>query len=599
MAGIQIDGVNNKIDFDDDLDTSISANTDDTLVFEIAGATDFTMTANTFTAASGSTIAAQALTATTVTASGIVKTDDTTNATSTTDGSLQTDGGLSVALDAVIGDDIKMLSDSAQIAFGADGDITMTHVADAGLTIATAGNLNTLQLQSNDADASEGPILQLYRNSSSAADGDDLGRINFAGTDDAGNATEYGTIRANLSDASNGSEDTQILFQQMIAGSIVNTLRIKPDEIVLNDSSIDLDFRVESNGNTSMLFVDGGNDAVAIGWGSPTAQFAGHSILQVGSQSTLGANTSLATTGQTYLSHNLYFDAAGNYAVFNGSGANEGSIYQQSDGKHLWSSSAATTGTPSVSTLMRLQTNGTLDLSANSSSGGIFINLDRGGDYAIRAYNSNNSNPTGIFNYYSAAAPDSSGGNQFLRCQDTGAVRLDIRGDGDVLNHDNAFGSLSDERIKQDIVDANSQWNDIKAIKVRNYKKKDDIRQYGDDAWDQIGVIAQELETVSPKLIRHNDPSSADILSNSVFGTLYTETQDEVLYTSDDQEVIDGDKNVGDVKTPKKEIGEVKEIKEQVKSVNYSILYMKAIKALQEAQTRIETLETKVEALEG
>ena len=63
MAGVQIDGVNNKIDFDDDLDTSISSNTDDTLVFEIAGATDFTMTANTFTAASGSTIASQALTA--------------------------------------------------------------------------------------------------------------------------------------------------------------------------------------------------------------------------------------------------------------------------------------------------------------------------------------------------------------------------------------------------------------------------------------------------------------------------------------------------------------------------------------------------------
>ena len=75
MAGIQIDGVNNKIDFDDDLDTSISANTDDTLVFEIAGATDFTMTANTFTAASGSTIAAQALTATTVTATGNISLD--------------------------------------------------------------------------------------------------------------------------------------------------------------------------------------------------------------------------------------------------------------------------------------------------------------------------------------------------------------------------------------------------------------------------------------------------------------------------------------------------------------------------------------------
>ena len=37
----------------------------------------------------------------------------------------------------------------------------------------------------------------------------------------------------------------------------------------------------------------------------------------------------------------------------------------------------------------------------------------------------------------------------------------------------------------------------------------------------------------------------------------------------------------------------------KVKAVKYSVLYMKAIKALQEAQTRIETLESKVTALEG
>ena len=35
------------------------------------------------------------------------------------------------------------------------------------------------------------------------------------------------------------------------------------------------------------------------------------------------------------------------------------------------------------------------------------------------------------------------------------------------------------------------------------------------------------------------------------------------------------------------------------KSVNYSVLYMKAIKALQEAMTKIETLEAKVNALEN
>ena len=40
------------------------------------------------------------------------------------------------------------------------------------------------------------------------------------------------------------------------------------------------------------------------------------------------------------------------------------------------------------------------------------------------------------------------------------------------------------------------------------------------------------------------------------------------------------------------------EEEKEVKSFKYSILYMKAIKCLQEAQAKIETLEAKVAALE-
>ena len=76
-----------------------------------------------------------------LTASGIVKTDDTTEATSTTDGSLQTDGGLSVAKDTVLGDDLKLLSDSSVIAFGADGDTTFTHTDGTGLTLNSTNKL--------------------------------------------------------------------------------------------------------------------------------------------------------------------------------------------------------------------------------------------------------------------------------------------------------------------------------------------------------------------------------------------------------------------------------------------------------------------------
>ena len=182
---------------------------------------------------------------------------------------------------------------------------------------------------------------------------------------------------------------------------------------------------------------------------------------------------------------------------------------------------------------------------------------------------------------FSGGAPDNNT-EWFFIATDATAARWIVRADGDVDNHDNSYGSLSDERIKQDIVDANSQWDDIKALKIRNFKKKDDVRQYGENAWKQIGVIAQELETAGmDKLINENNPTAGDIRSSSEFGT---------LYTADDSET-QGD-------NPTAQVGDVKEIKTKVKSVKYSILYMKAIKALQEAMARIETLETKVKALE-
>jgi hypothetical protein len=148
----------------------------------------------------------------------------------------------------------------------------------------------------------------------------------------------------------------------------------------------------------------------------------------------------------------------------------------------------------------------------------------------------------------------------YLSCEDAGYDRLKIWSDGDVNNSDNAYGSISDKRIKQGIRDANSQWDDIKAVKVRNFKKNEDVDKYGDNAWEQIGVIAQELEASGmDKLIKEHPASENEARTG------------------------DGSFKEGDM----------------IKSVSYSVLYMKAIKALQEAMAKIETLESKVAALEG
>jgi hypothetical protein len=161
-----------------------------------------------------------------------------------------------------------------------------------------------------------------------------------------------------------------------------------------------------------------------------------------------------------------------------------------------------------------------------SNTGKITTKMDNI-DYGLVVQNSHGSSPYGQFIQYSGTAPDNNT-NTFLNCSDTSTSRLIIYSDGDIDNHDNSYGATSDERIKQDIVDANSQWDDIKAVKVRNFKKKDDVDQYGDKAWTQIGVIAQELETVSPKLIKEKSPTSSEIKHSAEFGTLYTK-DDETL----------------------------------------------------------------------
>ena len=128
--------------------------------------------------------------------------------------------------------------------------------------------------------------------------------------------------------------------------------------------------------------------------------------------------------------------------------------------------------------------------------------------------------------------------------------RFKVFTNGNVVNTNNSYGSISDEKLKENIVDSGSQWDDIKALKVRKYSLKEDKL----DAPNKLGVIAQELETAGMNGLVLDTP--------------------------------DVDKELNDLGTV-------------TKTVNYSILYMKAVKALQEAMTRIEALETKNDALEA
>lgn len=132
----------------------------------------------------------------------------------------------------------------------------------------------------------------------------------------------------------------------------------------------------------------------------------------------------------------------------------------------------------------------------------------------------------------------------------TGTAVMHVNADGDLVNDNNSYGAISDSKFKENIVDAASQWDDLKALQVRKYNFK---AETGRSTHTQLGVIAQEVETVSPGLVE----------------------------------------NTPDLDDEGNDLGTV------TKTVNYSVLYMKAVGALQEAMNRIETLEAKVAALEA
>ena len=150
-----------------------------------------------------------------------------------------------------------------------------------------------------------------------------------------------------------------------------------------------------------------------------------------------------------------------------------------------------------------------------------------------------------------------------------GGMVYQIKDSGAVLNTPNSYGGLSDSRIKQDIDDASSQWNDIKALKIRKYKLKKLVNRDGaNNTPYHLGVIAQELEASGMNgLVEEDKPQKEDVALHSDFGS------------------IDGEGNFTEG--------------QKVKEVKYSVLYMKAIKALQEAMAKIESLEARVTTLEG
>ena len=364
-----------------------------------------------------------------------------------------------------------------------------------------------------DANSSSGPLLIFGKsrsgalgNNVSVASGDNIGSIVFAAADGTDVSSQCAEIKAQI-DATPGSNDTpgRLVFMTASDGSNAPTERLRID----SSGRLLLGTATEGNGNADDFTIATSGD----------------------SGMTIRSGTS--SNGRIYFSDGT-------------SGADEyrGAIdYDHADNSlNLFTD---------ASERVKITYKGTINQTTNASDSDRYNNSNQNIFHTDITNNVNmllensSASPYGILIDFSDASPDNNT-NYFLEGHDSSTIRFKIWSDGDLDNHDNSYGGTSDQKLKQDIVDAGSQWDDLKDLRVRKFKFKSDVAAYGDEAKTLIGLVAQEAETVCPGLVKDNPDQDDD---GNDLGTV-------------------------------------------TKTVRYSVLYMKAIKALQEAQTRIETLET-------
>lgn len=317
-------------------------------------------------------------------------------------------------------------------------------------------------------------------------------------------------------------------------GNAKELLTLSPTEAVFNDTDEDINFRIVSDARTHMFFVDAGTNRISIGaQSSPQRLVHIKEFSDTATEMVLGHPSGGNEYGGFIRSNSGTAQGLTLGGYFNGTSTERLKI--DGNGNTLVRESDLG-GTPSSAVALQVGNNTNNDmihLRNKTSSGSVFH----------------------MFMKFDNTAPDDAN-SYFLQGADSSTQRFFIYSNGNVVNHDNSYGAISDIKLKEQIKDASSQWDDVKALRIRKYKMKEQIANKGDsdNLW-KLGVVAQEVEA-------------------SGMSGLITTSKDF------DQET-------------KEDLGTT------TKTVKYSILYMKAVKALQEAMTRIETLEAKVAKLEG
>ena len=293
---------------------------------------------------------------------------------------------------------------------------------------------------------------------------------------------------------------------------------------------------IQTAGTDRLLVDSSGNLGIGVTPSAWTNQF----IAIEGGDSNSQSAVSFQTNANAVNLHSNSYYSSGYKYKFTGTAGQ----YALGGNQHEWYIAPSGTAGDAITftQAMTLDASGNLLVGVTSASNQERLNVSSAVSlYVARVFNTASSGGNyGIAIRYSNAAPNN-GSNEFLACSDSAASRAFIYSNGGIANYQANDSNLSDARTKTDIKPLTSYWNKIKALELVTFKYKD--QTHNDD---NIGLISQQVESVAPEFV-----------SNDGFGETPTDGVPlKSIYTTD--------------------------------------LYHAAIKALQEAMTRIEVLESKL-----
>ena len=337
----------------------------------------------------------------------------------------------------------------------------------------------------------------------------------------------------------------------------------EPDgAVVFNESSADVDFRVESNGNANMLVVNGGGNRVGVG-ADPDMGVGLH--IKSGDCGAGGPNAGgdeLVVEGSGDTGISIMSGTSNNCTIFFGDSGNDGIgkiDYDHNDNSISFTTNASTRASIDSSGVFKVNSRMFVDGQIDSNAK---INVMFGGDNENGMQFSDKDGATnGKFLGFSRDGTSTSS-------QGTQIGTITRNSSSDAVS----YNTSSDYRLKDGIVNKTDGIEKLKQLQPRKFYWKSDSDKTLVD-----GFLAHEVSSIVPESISGEKDAMAV----------------ETRYTAEDSETQG--------ESPSKKIGNPKtysSTKIDPQGIDQSKLVPLLTAALKESIAKIEALETRVKTLE-